>query len=516
MHIGQLLTRAAQRHPSHTAWFKGDSAVPYSEVERRVTWLARALRGLGLAPGERVGMLLPNSPEAIEVMFGTMRAGLVIVPLNIRLHPDEQATILEDAGCSLLIYGADFTPLLPSLRQRLPKLKMCVVGPVSTGDLNYEELLKAGSTEPPREEPQPGPGHLAWLFYTSGTTGKPKGVKLTHRNLLTLVSVNLIDLNSPRPGDVLLHALALSFAGGFFMLHHVARAVTHVFLPRFDPVAFFQMVQKHGVTTVALVPTMINMLVRSPARTGYDLSSLHTIFYGGAPMHAERLTEALAAFGPIFLQSYGLGESPLTITVLSKEEHLGDRAQSAGRVTSLVSLRIQDDNWTPLEQGKEDERNEGEIAVSSDLVMDGYWNRQEATDDVLRNGWFRTGDIGHLDKDGYLYISDRKKDLIKSGGATVSPREVEEIIHQHPAVQEVAIIGVPDDTWGEAVKALVVLRQGASTTEPELIAFCKGRLASFKKPRSVEFVQDLPKSANNKVLRRELRERYWQGRARKV
>ncbi|HLL03033.1 MAG TPA: long-chain fatty acid--CoA ligase [Myxococcaceae bacterium] len=522
MHIGQLLTRAAQRHPSHTAWFKGDTEVPYSEVERRVTWLARALRGLGLADGARVGMLLPNSPEAIEVMFATMRAGLVIVPLNIRLHPDEHATILEDAGCSLLVYGADFTPLLPSLRQRLTRLKMCVVGPVSTGDPNYEELLETEcrkeelATESPQEEPQPRPEHLAWLFYTSGTTGKPKGVMLTHRNLLTLVSVNLIDLNSPQPGDVLLHALALSFAGGFFMLHHVARAVTHVFLPRFDPVAFFQMVAKHKVTTVALVPTMINMLVRSPARTEYDLSSLHTIFYGGAPMHAERLTEALAAFGPIFLQSYGLGESPLTITVLGKDEHTGTRAQSAGRVTSLVSLRIQDEDWKPLEQGKEDEPNEGEIAVSSDLVMSGYWQREKATEDVLRDGWFRTGDIGHLDKDGYLYISDRKKDLIKSGGATVSPREVEEIIHQHPAVQEVAIIGVPDDTWGESVKALVVLRQGASTTEPELIAFCKDRLASFKKPRSVEFVQDLPKSANNKVLRRELRERYWQGRARKV
>jgi len=508
MHIGQLLTRAAQRHPSNTAWFDGDTPVPYSEVERRVTRLARALHGLGLAPGARVGMLLPNSPHAIEVMFATMRAGLVIVPLNIRLHPDEHATILADAECSLLFYGADFTPLLPALRQRLPALKTCVVGNVSTGDLRYEDLL---NREAPPLAVEPRPENLAWFFYTSGTTGKPKGVMLTHRNLLTLVSINLIDLNTPRPGDVLLHALAISFAGGFFMLHHVARAVTHVFLPRFDPVIFFQMVEKHRVTTVALVPTMINMLVRSPARTAHDLSSLHTIFYGGAPMHAERLREAMDAFGPIFLQSYGLGESPLTITVLGKDEHTGARAQSAGRVTSLVSLRIQDDDWKPVQQGQE-----GEIAVSSDLVMSGYWNLREATADVLKDGWFRTGDIGHLDEHGYLFISDRKKDLIKSGGATVSPREVEEVVHQHPAVQEVAIIGVPDDTWGEAVKALVVLRPGASTSETELIAFCKDRLASFKKPRSVEFVPDLPKSANNKVLRRELRERYWQGRARKV
>jgi long-chain acyl-CoA synthetase len=509
MHIGQLLTRAAQRHPSNTAWFDGDGPVPYSEVERRVTCLAHALGRLGLKPGDRVGMLLPNSPQAIEVMFATMKAGLVIVPLNIRLHPDEHATILADAGCSLLFYGADFATPLASIRERLPALKTyVVVGEARTGDQRYEALLATGA---PTLEFQPCPEDLAWLFYTSGTTGRPKGVMLTHRNLLTLVSINLIDLNTPKPGDVLLHALAISFAGGFFMLHHVARAVTHVFLPRFDPATFFQLVEKYRVTTVALVPTMINMLVRSPVRTAHDLSSLHTVFYGGAPLHAERLREAMDAFGPIFLQSYGLGESPLTITVLGKDEHSGSRAQSAGRATTFVSLRIQDDDWKPLPAGQE-----GEIAVSSDLVMSGYWNLPDTTAEVLKDGWFRTGDIGYLDQEGYLFISDRKKDLIKSGGATVSPREVEEIIHQHPAVQEVAVIGVPDDTWGEAVKALVVKRQGASTTETELIAFCKDRLASFKKPRSVEFVQELPKSANNKVLRRELREQYWQGRTRKV
>ena len=508
MHVGQLLTRAAQRHPSNTAWFQGDKGVPYSEVELRVTSLAHELLQLGLKHGDRVGMLLPNSPQAIEVMFATMRAGLVIVPLNTRLHPDEHATILEDAECKVLFYGADFAASVASIRQRLSEPKKYIV--VAAGDEDYEKLT---ATRELTLEVQPQPQDLAWFFYTSGTTGRPKGVMLTHRNLLTLVSINLIDLNTPRPGDVLLHALALSFAGGFFMLHHVARAVTHVFLPRFDPMAFFQQVEKHRVTTVALVPTMINMLVRSPVRASHDLSSLHTIFYGGAPMHAERLREAMEAFGPIFLQSYGLGESPLSVTVLGKDEHTGERAQSAGRVTSLVSLRIQDDDWNPVKKIGD----EGEIAVRSDLVMAGYWKLDDATEDVLKDGWFRTGDIGRLDKDGYLYISDRKKDLIKSGGATVSPREVEEAIHKHPAVQEVAVIGVPDDTWGEGVKALVVLRPGASTTEQELIAFCKDQhLASFKKPRSVDFVQDLPKSANNKVLRRELRERYWQGRGRKV
>lgn len=510
MHVGQLLTRAAQRYPSSVAWFDGAHQVLYPEVEQRVTRLASALHRLGLEPRARVGMLLANGPRAIEVMLATMKAGLVIVPLNTRLHPDEHAGILNDSGCSLLFYGAEFAASLSSVRGKQATVTTYVmVGEGSTGDQKYEELLSTGADHLDHE---PRPEDLAWLFYTSGTTGKPKGVMLTHRNLLTMVSINLLDLITAAPTDVLLHAIPISFAGGFFMLHHIARGAAHVFMPpRFDPAAFFQAVEKYRVTTVALVPTMINMLVRSPARTAHDLSSLHTLFYGGAPLHAERMREAMAAFGPIFLQSYGLGESPLTITVLGKDEHTGPRAQSAGRVVTLVSLRIQDDDWMPLPAGEV-----GEIAVRSDLVMSGYWNNPAATEDVLKDGWFRTGDIGYLDSAGYLFISDRKKDLIKSGGATVSPREVEEIIHLHPAVQEAAVIGVPDEEWGEAVKALVVRREGSLVTDDELIAFCKDRLASFKKPRSVDFVSELPKSANGKVLRRELRERYWQGRSRKV
>ena len=256
---------------------------------------------------------------------------------------------------------------------------------------------------------------------------------------------------------------------------------------------------------------MISMLARSPEREAYDLSSLQTLFYGGAPMTTERLREALGAFGPILLQSYGLGEAPLTVSVLRKHEHTGPHAQSAGRVVTMVSLRIQDDDWNPLPDGET-----GEIAIRSDLVMRGYWNRPDATAEVLRDGWFRTGDIGRVDEDGYLFISDRKKDLIKSGGASISPREVEEIICLHPSVQEVAVIGVPDELWGEAIKALVVRRQGADSSEDDIIDFCKDRLASFKKPKSVEFIPELPRGATNKVLRRTLRERYWQGQERSI
>jgi acyl-CoA synthetase (AMP-forming)/AMP-acid ligase II len=284
-----------------------------------------------------------------------------------------------------------------------------------------------------------------------------------------------------------------------------------VFLPRFEPTSFFAAVAQRRVTTTALVPTMISMLARHPERAAYDLSSLKTLFYGGAPMHAERLREALDAFGPILLQSYGLGEAPLTVSVLGKHEHVGPLAQSAGRPVTMVSVRVQDDDWNPLPLGFT-----GEVAVRSDLIMRGYWNRPDATAEVLRDGWFRTGDIGRQDEDGFLYISDRKKDLIKSGGATILPREVEEVIAVHPAVQEVAVIGVPDDLWGEAIKALVVLREGARATEEDVIAFCKDRLASFKKPKSVDFLSEMPRGGTNKILRRALRERYWQGRQRSI
>jgi acyl-CoA synthetase (AMP-forming)/AMP-acid ligase II len=510
MHVALFLTRAAQRHPDSTAWLEGGRAVSYAEVDRRVTRLGSALRGLGLEPGDRVAMLLSNRPAAVETILATLRAGLVIVPINGRLHPDEQVQILIDAACGALIHDASFASSVATIRQKMPGLAHTVfVGDApERGDRAYEDLVSSGAD---RLDFEPAPEALAWLFYTSGTTGNPKGVMLTHRNLVTMVSICLLDVMDPQPTDVLLHALPLSFAGGFVMLHYLARAVKHVFLPRFEPTEFFRMVQEHRVTTCALVPTMINMLTRAPDRAAYDLSSLTTLSYGGAPMPAERLGEAVDAFGQVFLQCYGLGEAPLTVTVLGKDEHTGLHAGSAGRPTSLVSLRIQDDDWNPLPPGQA-----GEVAVRSDLVMKGYWNRPELTAEVLRDGWFRTGDIGVLDEDGYLFINDRKKDLIKSGGASVSPREVEEIVHRHPSVQDVAVIGVPDELWGEAVKALVVLREGAALSEAELIGFCKEHLASFKKPRSVEFVSELPRGATNKILRRKLRERYWQGQPRSV
>jgi len=499
MNVGELISRAARHFPKNVAWHDFfHRPVCYLELDQLTTKISCGLLNAGLTKGDRIAILLSNGPRVIEFMVGALKAGLVIVPLNSRLQLDDQIFILRDAECAALVFGPEFPSSATMFRQDLPELKYFFGVSDSEVTFDYRALTTVGE----KLSSSIGPEDLAWLFYTSGTTGKSKGVMLTHRNLLSMVATNLIDLNPVTSTDVLLHAISLSFAGGFFMLHHLARGVRHVFLSgSFEPKGVFKIIQDERVTTVALVPTMIHMLVRSSDRSSFDLTSLHTVFYGGAAMHGERLSEALDAFGSIFLQSYGLGEAPLTLTVLGKSEHTGSNAGSAGRLATMVSLRIQDDDGLPLPNGET-----GEIAVRGDIVMKGYWKRPQETAEALKCGWLHTGDVGSLSEEGYLFIMDRKKDLIKSGGMTIAPREVEEVLSLHSSVQEVAVVGVPDDFWGEIVKAFVVLRPGVSASEAEIMDFCKKRLASFKKPRAVSFVKELPKSANNKILRRTLRD----------
>jgi acyl-CoA synthetase (AMP-forming)/AMP-acid ligase II len=519
MHAGHFLTRAALRWPQRPAWLEGDVVVTFREAETRVNRLARALLALGLGHGDRVGMLIPNCRQGLETILAPMKAGLGVVPMNIRLHPSEHAYMLNDSGARVLVYHETFREHLAQIRGSLKTVEHVIcLGQGAPGDLGFEAVQDGRSATPPEVPIELD--DLAWLFYTSGTTGRPKGAMLTHRNFVAMVKIMLLDLNPARETDVLLHAAAITHGSGVSMFHHLARGAANAFpaTRSFEPPRIFEAIQRYRVTTMFLAPTMVHMLTTSGAHRDYDLSSLHTIFYGGGPMYVEQQQAAVRTFGPIFCQLFGQGEAPMVCTTLAKAEHLaGDdpvkqrRLASAGRETTGVRVRVVDDEDREVPPG-----TQGEIVVQGDLVMKGYWGQPEATAEALRNGWLHTGDVGHLDEDGYLYITDRKKDMIISGGANIYPREVEEVICAHPAVHEVAVIGVPDQTWGESVKALVVLRPGQRATEPEIIEHCRMALASYKKPASVEFLPDLPKNAYGKVLKRELRERYWSGRVRRV
>jgi acyl-CoA synthetase (AMP-forming)/AMP-acid ligase II len=358
---------------------------------------------------------------------------------------------------------------------------------------------------------------LAWLFYTSGTTGRPKGAMLTHRNLLLMTLNVCTDIYPFGHDDIGLHAAPLTHGSGLYSLPMIAKGGTNVILdaPRFEPEAVFASIEKHKITVLPfMAPTMVKRLIDSETHTKYDLKSMRCIIYGGAPMYVEDLVAGLKAFGPVFAQIYGLGECPMTITGLSREEHDLNRPEllaSAGKARLGVQVLIQDTDGNEVPRG-----SIGEIAVRSDIVMKGYWRNSEATNDTIVNGWMRTGDVGYMDEQGYLYILDRTKDMIISGGNNIYPREVEEVLLRHPAVQEACVFSVPDREWGEAVKAVVVLRPGNTAAEEELIDFCRNHLASYKKPRSIDFVAELPKNAYGKVLKRELRAKYWEGYTRRV
>ncbi len=519
MNIGQFLTRGAERFPDRPVWVQDDVSISYRTAEQRTNRLAGALVDLGGAAGDRVGMLLPNCYQGLETILAPMKARMAVVPMNVRLHPDEHAYVLDDSRASALIYAEEFRDVADRVRESVGSVRHFIcLGDDPRADLSYEEIVGSGSSDAPdapvdRED-------LAWVFYTSGTTGRPKGAMLSHRSLMNMAFNFLMDVNPASSADVLLHAAPITHGSGLMLFHHIARGAASAFpdTGSFDPAAIFASIERHRATTMFLAPTMLNTLVASPDRPRFDLSSLHTIVYAGGPMYAEHILQAVDAFGAILVQLFGQGEAPMTITVLPKEEHrVGadatrlKRLASAGRAVTGVDVRIVGDDGRVLGSGET-----GEVAVRGDLVMQGYWDNPQATAQTLRGGWLHTGDLGHLDDDGYLYITDRIKDLVISGGANIYPREVEEVIARHPGVAEVAVIGVPDEEWGEAVKALVVRRDGVDVSADAIIGFCRDNLASYKKPQSVEFLRTLPKNAYGKVLKRELREPYWKDHARNL
>lgn len=520
MNLSLLLTKTARMFPDKAAFIHNDRHITYSQFSARVNRLANVLKQLGLKKGDNVAILQYNYPETYEAMFACFKSGFGAVPINFRLHPKEIAFIVDHSESRAVILSSEFNEAIISVRDMISKVNHLVTLDGAKGELlSYEALLENASAE--FVDVDVSPDDLAWLFYTSGTTGMPKGAMLTHRNLLAMTMNFYADI---APGftleDVILHAAPLSHGSGLYGLPNIGKGATNVLLASrsFDPEIVFQTIQQYRITNMFAAPTMIKMLVDHEALPKYDLSSLRSLNYGGAPMLVEDLKEAIEKLGPCLVQLFGQGESPMTITYLPQWAHKVNgtseemqRLGSAGFARTDVEVKIfdKDDNELPP-------HHIGEIVTRSDLVMKGYWRNPDATDLTIRRGWLHTGDVGYLDESGYLFIMDRSKDMIISGGENIYPREIEEVLIRNPSVREVSVIGVPDPKWGEAIKAVVSLIPGKSATEQELIDFCRDNIASYKKPKSIEFVEDLPKSNYGKILKRELRDRYWKDQTRKL
>lgn len=511
MYLTQSLHRLLQQSPDRPFTVSGDRVRTVRESVERIARLAGALRALGVRQGDRVAILAFNSDRYHEYLMATWWIGAAVNPVNIRWAPSEIRYSLEQSGTRCLFVDDAFLPVLPDLRDALDTVVHCGELPTPGGLLSYEDLL-AGAD--PVRDGRFGGDTLAGVFYTGGTTGFPKGVMLSHSHMMVSALGSQAAEPIAVPGGRMLHAAPLFHSAGL-VAWNIQTIVggTHVFTPSFEPVAVMKAVQDHEVSTAMLPPVMIQMLVDHPDRSAYDLSGFRSFLYGASPMPQALLERAMAAFpSASFVQAYGMTEVAPVATLLTGRDHAeGTRLRSGGRAAPHCEIKIVDADGAELPPGEV-----GEIAVRGGHVMSGYWDKPDETADVLRDGWMHTGDAGRLDDDGYLYIVDRIKDMIVTGGENVYSTEVENALAQHPAVAACAVIGVPDDAYGERVHAVVTLKPGAETTAEELRAHCKTLIAGYKAPRTTEFVTRLPLSPAGKVLKRELRGPHWKGRERSV
>jgi long-chain acyl-CoA synthetase len=509
-YLTQTLHRAEQVCPNAIATVDNRRRQTYAEFTQRVRRLAGALRRLGVGPGDRVGMLALNSDRYLEYYLGVWWAGAVVNPVNTRWSSTEIVYSLDDCDTRLLLVDDQFSALVPELLERSTCLRSVLhvsdaAAPFSM--LSYEALLAEAE---PVEDALRRDDDLAGIFYTGGTTGFPKGVMLSHGNLLSNALAGLVEVPMPSDWNILHVAPLFHLAAMSLVLRTLVRAARHVILPAFKPLDVIQMIESEHVNSVLLVPTMIHGVVEHHKLREHDLSSLKQILYGASPISEALLDRALAAFpGVEFAQGYGMTELSSGISFLLGDSHTpagraAGKLRSVGQAICGVDVRILDPQGCELMRGKI-----GEIVVRSPGMMLGYWNKPEASEQALRDGWMHTGDAGYLDEDGYLYIVDRLKDMIISGGENVYSAEVENALASHPAVAACAVLGVPDEKWGEAVHALVVLREGARASEQDLTVHCRALIAGYKCPRNIEFRDSLPLSAAGKLLKFKLRKEYW-------
>ena len=510
--LPDLLIAALDRNGDRPCLYVNGAVITAAQMRDQVSRYVQAFRAHGILQGHGVATLSKNRPEVLcsmgAVMVGACR--------NTPLHPlgsiEDHAYVLEDAGIETLIFDPVFAERAAQLRERVPTLKRLL----SYGEADVgEDLVALSATFEPRRlvAPHVDPEDLSALAYTGGTTGKPKGVMNTYRGSASMAQIMVSEWQWP---DEIRHLVCtpLSHAGSSLFVPLLLRGGSMVVVPGFEAGAVLDAIEQHGITTTMLVPSMIYALLDHPRFAQTDLSSLQTIYYGASPMSPARLREAIGKLGPIFFQFYGQTECPQTVCVLRKEEHDPDdldRLASCGRPVPWVRVALLDDRGHEVPKGQP-----GELCVRGPLVMKGYWNKPTETSRALEGGWLHTGDVAREDENGFLTIVDRKKDMIISGGFNVFPREVEDVISTHPSVAVVAVVGAPDDKWGEAVTAVVVLRNGATLDIDELIALVKEKKGSHHAPKSVEIVDSIPMSPLGKPDKKALRARYWTGSERLV
>lgn len=525
MILTESLSKAIKFFPQKQAIVCGEQRWTYQEFYNRINRLSHCLRDMGINKDDKVAILHPNCHYFLETYYGVAQIGAVSVPVNYRLSPREISFILRDSESRVLIAEPMFKAQIDSIKNEICKIE----GILWTGkekidgeprNLNYEMLLYQVNSD---EFPEVGISDedLAQIYYTSGTTGRPKGVMLSHKNVMTHALGTIAELHLT-DSDVWIHVAPLFHLADAWATWAITWVGgTHILVKEFDPRIVLETIEREKVTLTNLIPTMLNLMVNNPDGAKYDYSSLRVLLSGGAPIAPEVVRKIVEMFKCDYIQTYGMTESScyLTFSILKEplkklpyEEQLRFKSKT-GRELICVELKVVNEQG---EEIKKDEKEVGEIIVRGDNITKGYWNLQEETEKSFKNGWLYTGDMAVIDEEGYITIVDRKKDMVVTGGENVYSTEVENVIYMHPAVLECAVIGVADEKWGEAVKGIVVLKDGQKAAEQEIIQFCKDRIAHYKAPKSIDFLPMLPRTGSGKIHKKGLKDKYWEGLGKKV
>ncbi|MBW7851602.1 MAG: AMP-binding protein [Rhodospirillales bacterium] len=517
--IGDLYDRCVQHYAARVAVTCGGRSMTYAQLGESAETLRTTLGALGVRPKERIAFLMANCAEYVFCEYAVAKSGATRVPLAVLLAPDDHVYMMNFAGCTTLIYHARFTERVLAMQPKLTTVTrlICVGGPPPAGHLGLDDLMAQGAGRQAPPAPPVDPEDIAGIYFTGGTTGRPKGVMLSHRSWAYTYWMESFDFDIGW-NETFVFTTPLTHAGGCLILPVLLRGGRCVVVDHFEPDLLLDTIARERATSTLLVPTMIYALLDHPRLGDYDLGSLRNVLYGASVIAPERLEQAIQRFGPIFTQFYGQTEAPMALTALPRHTHVeatGERRlailSSAGRATYGTEIRLLDDDGREVPAGEC-----GEVVARAANMMSGYLDNPEATAEAIRDGWLHTGDIGRMDEAGFISIVDRKKDMIISGGFNIYPREIEDVLFEHPAVKQAAVVGVPSDKWGEEVRAVVVLHEGKSASADELISFVKERKGSLVAPKSVVFWPAIPLTNLGKVDKKAIRTRCWEGRDRKI